>query len=164
MSRELEDLVPRLHDAALKMKDAFELAFKDENIELLIYCTYRSFEEQAKLYRQGRPFHVIQGMAIRLKKKYNREDLHDILLGVGPQYGKKVTYAAPGQSLHNYRMAFDAVPLKAGRKPLWSKKEETWQVYGRIATQSGLEWAGNWKRFKEFPHVQLPNLDWRQLI
>lgn len=56
-------------------------------IRPLIYCGYRSNEEQAALYAQGRT-----------------------------RSGKIVTKAAPGQSYHNYRLAFDWVPLKKTAK------------------------------------------------
>lgn len=165
MSRSIDDLVPKMQIRATEFADKFDTLIQNrkEGITLLIYCTYRSFEEQARLYRQGRPYYKIKQMADNLVIKYGREDLREILLGVGPQYGKVVTYAAPGQSMHNYGMAFDAVPLKAG-KPLWSKKEEAWQRFGVVAKTIPLEWAGNWKRFIEYPHLQLPGVDWEDLI
>ena len=54
----------------------------------LIYCGRRTMEEQAALYTKGRT----------------------------KQPGKIVTKAKPGQSYHNYGLAFDWVPLKAAPK------------------------------------------------
>jgi peptidoglycan L-alanyl-D-glutamate endopeptidase CwlK len=69
--------------------------------------------------------------------------------------GAHVTHAACGESWHNYARALDAVPLVNG-KPAWKTASPYWQLYGEAAEKVGLEWAGRWKRFKEYPHVQLP--------
>ena len=61
-------------------------------IEPLIYCGRRTMEEQAALYAKGRT-----------------------------SKGKIVTKARPGESYHNYGLAFDWVPLKRTAKnaDLW---------------------------------------------
>jgi hypothetical protein len=61
-------------------------------IEPLIYCGRRTMEEQAALYAKGRT-----------------------------TSGKIVTKAKPGESYHNYGLAFDWVPLKQSGKnaDLW---------------------------------------------
>ena len=67
-----------------------------------------------------------------------------------------VTNAKGGQSFHNWRMAFDVVPLVNG-KPVWSTSGDAgklWRKIGLIGKSCGLEWAGDWKRFPEFPHFQ----------
>ncbi len=63
--------------------------------------------------------------------------------------------AGPGESWHNYRHAFDAVPVVDG-KAMWNSSHLHWQLYGAIARDFGLEWAGDWTRFREYPHSQLP--------
>lgn len=131
-SRNLDDLHPIIRAKAARFLKKCEA----EDIQVLIYCTYRSDEEQAELYAQGRT-----------------------------KPGRIVTYAKPGQSRHNYRMdgcpaslAFDCVPLRHG-KPVWgnTKREDwmLWQDVGHIGESVGLEWAGRWKRFREFPHFQI---------
>jgi len=97
---------------------------KAVGIDLLVTSTYRDNASQEALYAQGRT-----------------------------KPGKIVTNARAGQSFHNYRCAFDVVPLRHG-KPVWDAKDPVWQVIGQIGKQCGLEWAGDWKRFKEFPHFQ----------
>ena len=61
-------------------------------IEPLIYCGHRTMEEQAALYAKGRT-----------------------------AGGRIVTKAKPGESYHNYGLAFDWVPLKQSGKnaDLW---------------------------------------------
>ncbi len=100
---------------------------KEEGIDLLITSTYRDKESQAALFAQGR---------------------------TAP--GKIVTNARAGQSFHNYRVAFDVVPLRNG-KPVWNTANEDavlWKKIGAIGKECGLEWAGEWRTFKEFPHFQ----------
>ena len=167
MSREIELLDREVGDRCLAVINNFNMKYINEGAELLIYCTLRSFEKQARLFRRGRSLIAIQERAHILRKKWNRDDLADILIDVGPQYGRIVTYAAPGQSMHNYRLAFDAVPLRDG-KPVWGHdteyEKDLWESYGRIAVNAGLEWAGNWKSWNEYPHCQKKGMDWKDLI
>ncbi|NBV95366.1 MAG: peptidase M15 [Actinobacteria bacterium] len=97
---------------------------KAEGIDLLVTSTYRDNASQNALYAQGRT-----------------------------TPGKVVTNARAGQSFHNYRCAVDVVPIRNG-KPIWDSKDQAWQIIGKIGKAAGLEWAGDWKRFKEFPHFQ----------
>lgn len=127
-SRSLNDLHPRLKERAL----AFVDQCKQSSIDVLIYCTYRSHKEQQELYEVGRT-----------------------------KPGKIITNAKPGQSKHNATVdgkpasrAFDCVPLRGG-KPVWSEKDPIWQEVGKIGTDVGLMWAGNWTRFREYPHFEL---------
>lgn len=66
--------------------------------------------------------------------------------------GKIVTNAKGGDSYHNWCVAFDTVPVVHG-KPVWDD-EGTWLCLGHIGKECGLEWAGNWKGFKEMAHFQ----------
>ena len=104
--------------------EAFLKAADEAGIDLLVTSTYRDNASQDALYAQGR---------------------------TAP--GKVVTNAKAGQSFHNHRCAVDVVPLRNG-KPVWDTKDPVWQTVGRLGKAAGLEWAGDWKRFKEFPHFQ----------
>lgn len=139
MSRRIEDCHPDLQMRLL----ACVQSWANEGLDVLITCTWRSFEEQAQIYAQGR---------------------------TAP--GLIVTRAKPGRSAHNYMirrageeipasLAFDVVPLFHG-KLLWSTDGEALELWHRVATigkSKGLEWAGEWKTFREFPHFQLPHAD-----
>lgn len=129
-SRKIEDLHPKLQPLAQRFVENCRAA----GVEVLITCTFRSNAEQAQLYAQGRTLP-----------------------------GKIITNAKPGQSKHNNTienraasLAFDIVPMVDG-KPQWDAKHPAWQVCGRIGRALGLEWAGDWVRFKEYPHFQLPD-------
>lgn len=129
-SRKLSDLHPDL----LILVDKFLDQTKAAGLDILITCTYRSNEEQAIEYAKGRT-----------------------------TTGAKTTNAKPGQSKHNFTIdgkpaskAFDIVPMMNG-KCIWDSRDPAWQVTGSIGKALGLEWAGDWTNFKEYPHFQLPN-------
>lgn len=163
-SRDLSDLLPEMAAKARDFLAGTEMA----GLDVLIYCTRRSLTEQARLFRQGRSLAQIRARARELESQFERRDLAEILMGVGPQHGARIlTNAAPGQSLHNYGAAFDCVPLVEGR-PYWhtttAEDLALWSKIGRIGLDAGLEWAGHWTRFQEFPHLEEPTLSWRELI
>jgi peptidoglycan L-alanyl-D-glutamate endopeptidase CwlK len=128
-SRSLDDLDSRFRPFV----DTFISACATQNLDILIYCTYRSNEEQDILYAQGRT-----------------------------TPGGIITNARAGQSAHNYRLAFDGCPMLGG-KPLWDEHltGPHWSQYGQIAVASGMEWGGNWQGFVEGPHCQMAN--WKQI-
>ena len=162
--RDIEVLEPEAREAAHALLD---LA-READVDLLIYCTTRTLQEQARLYRRGRTGAAIELRARELDKDWGRPDLGHILLDVGPQMEiKVVTYAAPGQSFHNYGLAFDGCPLRDG-KPVWGTElpedMEAWAIYGALGQQVGLEWAGTWMRGREFPHLQVAGRRWEDMI
>lgn len=126
-SRSLDDLHPLFRPKA----DLFLVASARAGLDVLIYCTLRSLEEQTQLYACGR---------------------------TAP--GKIVTKAKAGESAHNYGLAFDGAPMIHGRIA-WDD-HAAWSIYGRVAADVGLDWAGHWPTFPEMPHIQLPN--WKQHI
>lgn len=129
-SRKLSDLHPDVQPLAQKFLDKCAA----EDIDILVTCTYRSPKEQNALYEQGRT-----------------------------KPGRIVTNAKAGQSKHNHEIAgfpaskaFDVVPLRGG-KPVWGTQGDDltlWTRIGEIGESVGLEWAGRWKRMREFPHLE----------
>jgi len=162
-SRSLSDLQFEIAEKAKQ----FLVLCDQYRLQVLIYNTLRTFDEQARLFRQGRPFSEIQRMAAKLDLDYGRKDLCDVLLGVGAQYGAKVTQAAPGMSAHNYGLAFDGCPMLDG-KPIWilqtDKEKWSWDLYGRLIEKADLEWGGSWVGFPDYPHAQQRDFNWRDLI
>lgn len=96
---------------------------QSQGIHVNITSTYRDLEAQAELYSRGRT-----------------------------TKGRRVTNAGPGQSYHNYRVAFDFVPIVNG-KAAW-KNTGLFERCGIIAESVGLEWAGRWTEFPEQCHCQ----------
>lgn len=128
-SRKLTDLHPQMQP----MVTRFLANARAAGIDLLVTCTYRSNEEQAALYAIGRT-----------------------------KPGRIVTNAKPGRSTHNNTLngkpaalAVDVVPLRDG-KPVWAASDPVWKRVGEIGEKVGLEWAGRWTTFREFPHFQHP--------
>lgn len=79
-----------LHPHVADLCRKFVAACKKAGIDVLITSTYRDMESQAAIYAQGRT-----------------------------KAGRIVTRAKPGQSWHNYRLAFDFVPIVNG-KAAWN--------------------------------------------
>jgi peptidoglycan L-alanyl-D-glutamate endopeptidase CwlK len=79
-----------LHPVVADKARQFLALCKKAGIDILITSTYRDNESQAALYAQGRT-----------------------------KAGRIVTNARPGQSFHNYRLAFDFVPIVNG-KAMWN--------------------------------------------
>ena len=119
-------------EMAVKCRQFIALC-KENAIDIIITSTYRDFESQNALYAQGRT-----------------------------TKGKKVTNAKGGQSYHNYRVAFDFVPIVNG-KAVWNDLLLI-RLCGQHGKQCGLDWAGDWKRFKEMLHLQLKNVNLKMLM
>jgi peptidoglycan L-alanyl-D-glutamate endopeptidase CwlK len=112
-----------LHPFVRLKAEKFIEECRNQGITALITSTYRDNESQNALYAQGRT-----------------------------TQGKIVTNAKAGQSWHNWRVAFDFVPIVNG-KAQWNDTA-LFTKCGEIAESCGLEWAGRWKSFKELAHCQ----------
>lgn len=97
---------------------------KEAGVDVVVTSTFRDNESQAALYAQGR---------------------------TAP--GQIVTHAHAGDSFHQYRVAFDVVPVVNG-KPVWDGADPVWAKIGAIGESCELEWAGRWTTFREEPHFQ----------
>lgn len=128
-SRNINDLHPRLRAIFVR----FDSAMIKAGIDFIVTCTYRNDRDQDALFAQGRT-----------------------------AAGRVVTNAKAGQSKHNYvgdnerpaSLAFDIVIMTNG-KPDWNIDNPAWKIAGKIGKSVGLEWAGDWKSFKEYPHFQI---------
>lgn len=146
-SRDPRDLSLAMQDLYARFAQACSAdpELQAANVTVLLTCTWRSDDDQAKLYAQGR---------------------------TAP--GPIVTRARPGLSKHNVTAdghpraeAFDVVPLQHG-KPLWDTAGADgaiWQRLGAIGASVGLEWYGAPDApFKEYPHFQNPNVKGSQHV
>jgi peptidoglycan LD-endopeptidase CwlK len=98
-----------------------------EGIYIIITQGLRTIEEQNRLYAQGRT-----------------------------KPGKIVTNARGGYSYHNFGLAFDFCVcdvVKGSLAPNWNV-DRRWLRVGQIGKSLGLEWGGDWKSFKDYPHFQ----------
>lgn len=101
----------------------FVIRCKENGISVSIISTYRDYEKQNQLYSLGRT-----------------------------EPGKKVTNAKAGQSMHNFRVAFDFAPTINGVID-WNNMA-LFNRCGEIAESVGLEWGGRWKTIKDYGHCQ----------
>ena len=119
-SRSLGDLKPQVK----KMAEAFLAECEKEGLDILIYCTLRSMEEQNVLYAQGRT-----------------------------RPGKIVTNARGGDSWHNWGCAFDFVPLVGG-KPAWGDTAlylKAGRIAESVGLEWAGRWTG---KLRETAHCQ----------
>lgn len=125
-SRSIEDLASSVRESCLR----FQALALSSGLDVLIYCTLRSNEDQARAYSIGRA-----------------------------KPGRIITMARPGESSHNpdsqgKAWAFDAVPMVCG-KPAWDD-DLLLGLMGSCGERAGLLWAGRWRgALREMVHFEL---------
>ncbi|WP_309143478.1 M15 family metallopeptidase [Bacillus sp. V3B] len=105
----------------------------EKGISILITDGFRSIEDQNRLYEKGRT-----------------------------TGGTIVTNAKGGESLHNFGLAVDfAIKTKSG-EVIWDTEYDgngngssDWMEVVESAKVLGFEWGGDWKNFKDYPHLQM---------
>ncbi|TKH17159.1 peptidase M15 [Bacillus wiedmannii] len=128
---------PTVKEAALNLiRRAYE-----ENIFVKITSGFRSMEEQAALYGQGRESYVYNG------------------IDYGNPSKPKVTNAKPGQSNHNFGLAIDFVLVSEdGNQAFWDVNDK-WIRVADIGKGLGFKWGGDWTSFKDYPHLEMKNIN-----
>jgi len=122
-----------LHPIVLAKTNALVAESAKLGIDMLITDDFRSHDDQDKLYEQGRS-----------------------------SKGPVVTHARGGQSYHNYGLAVDfALRTKKGQV-IWDMEYDgnrngkaDWMEVVEIAKGLGFSWGGDWKGFKDYPHLQM---------
>lgn len=102
------------------------IACRNQGIEIIVTSTWRDFEAQDDLYAIG-----------RTKERQRRA----------------VTNAKGGRSWHNYKCAWDVVPVVAG-KPVWDSGDPIWKEVVRLGKEVGAEAGADWRSFPDLPHFQ----------
>ena len=115
--------VEKLNPIVADLVEKILIEAEAQGLDILITDGLRTNEEQTKLYNQGRT-----------------------------TKGKIVTKARAGQSLHNYGLAIDIVPIV--NKSLAYGDYETYRTFADIAKRYGFTWGGDWKGFKDTPHFE----------
>lgn len=127
-SRSIDDLNPAMRRMAM----VHQQLCASKGVDLLIYCTKRENEEQAKLYAIGRTV-----------------------------VGKIVTNARAGESAHNpdaqgKASAYDCCPVIFG-KPMWDDKNPAWPIVIQCGEEAGLVASARWTgKLRESAHFQDP--------
>jgi len=160
-TRSLDGLIPSVKE---KVEQVLEQTLS-HGMDVLGLDTYRDPWTQARLYRQSRVRQDIENKVERLSYA-GFTNLSKIIWKVGPQsgvIGRHVTNAGPGESWHQFGEAWDACPMFDSKRLLWditeppddTRAKVMWQTYGECIRRVGLEWAGDWTTFREYPHSQL---------
>ena len=128
--------IATLHPAIRDKAKAFIIrADKELGIKLRVYSAHRSWQEQKALY---------------LRTSDGIDNDRD---GRIDEADERVTFAAPGESYHNYGLAIDVVEIKNG-KALWNNPN--WNKIGALGKSLGFEWGGDWRGAKrDRPHFQM---------
>lgn len=113
---------------AIVKKSALEVirrAYK-EGINAQISHGMRTYAQQNALYAQGRT-----------------------------KSGSIVTNARGGYSNHNFGLAVDFfLTNEDGSKAIWTVNSQ-WRRVAAIAKGLGFEWGGDWRSFKDYPHLEM---------
>jgi peptidoglycan L-alanyl-D-glutamate endopeptidase CwlK len=118
-----------------KRKELIKLA-EGQGIHLITVAGLRTFEEQDKLFSQGRT------------------------VDDGKTTGSIVTNAKGGQSWHNYGLSFDMAFDNGLGDPVWEQYDmnknglDDWEEIGFLGMSIGLEWGGTWKELLDRPHFE----------
>ena len=124
-----EGLHPEVADnAELLVRQAAE-----KGINITITDDFRSYLEQDQLYEIGRT-----------------------------EGGNIVTHAQGGESYHNFGLAIDFALKENNGRVVWDMNRDgngnsksDWMEVVAIAKGLGFEWGGDWKQFKDYPHLQM---------
>jgi peptidoglycan L-alanyl-D-glutamate endopeptidase CwlK len=104
----------------------------------------------ADLADRGTVVEVVQGL-----RTFDEQD--ELFAKGRTKPGPIVTQARGGESNHNFGLAADLCPF-TNDKPDWNAPIAVWSAIGTAAMAHGLEWGGQWKKFLDKPHVQLPSM------
>jgi peptidoglycan L-alanyl-D-glutamate endopeptidase CwlK len=108
--------------------EAQQLA-EQKGLSYKVICGTRSWEEQARIYAQGR---------------------------TAP--GKIVTKAPPGFSMHNFGLAIDCGVFRSGAYLDESEPKTAAEMHkaaSLVAAKHGIRWGGNFMVFLDTPHFEL---------
>lgn len=131
MSRKIEDLHPLIQPKAYLL---IEKA-KEADLDIIIYRTLATWEEQDAIYAQGRT-----------------------------KPGIVVSNARGGESFHNYALALDFAILKPGSSIInWDSKCDVdgdlvpdYQEVGKLGEDLGFEWGARFTSMKgDLGHLQM---------
>jgi peptidoglycan L-alanyl-D-glutamate endopeptidase CwlK len=115
----------------------------NQGIRIAVTSGYRSNEQQAEKYGQGRKSFIYNG------KEY------------GSPRQAKVSNAKPGTSFHNFGLAFDVTVFDINKNPVWNDLA-TYNKVGKMGQELGLTWGADWdgdgrsddEKFIDLPHFQ----------
>ena len=130
-SRDLKDAEPELCLRYLKVAAEFKTI---TGHDLFLTCTWRSAEEQGALYARGR---TTPGAIVTMIDGVKTKSRHNFY---------------PSQAVD---VCVDVAPDGRSKMPVWDAAH--YLPLGPLCLKYGLEWGGDFKTFKDYPHIQLPS-------
>lgn len=126
--------------------EAFIRAIEEEQLPFVINETFRSQTRQASLYSRGRKQNVDGTWEVVGPTVTNTLDSNH-------KYGTAADFRLNTNPRHPYWVRIGYVP----KNPYDTSREtmSAWNDFGNLAERSGLSWGGNWKSFKDLPHVEM---------
>jgi peptidoglycan LD-endopeptidase CwlK len=127
---------------------------KAAGVPYAVTYTYRTAQEQAALYAQGRK---------PLDEVNHERDLAGMAPIDNDQNGYVVTQCdgiptaqgGTGRSPHQLGTAIDVVPL-GDNGPIWPGPDDPrWMQIASYFKAQGFEWGGDWNGWKDLPHYQM---------
>ena len=122
-----------LHPEVIAQFESFIAEVQDiavqKGFQYKVICGTRSWEEQARIYAQGR---------------------------TAP--GKIVSKAPPGYSMHNFGLAIDCGVFRGGAYLDESEPKTAAEMHKAasvVAAKHGIRWGGNFKSIVDTPHFEL---------
>lgn len=129
-----ESLLPFAHPALVAAWPAIKAEIEATGVRAEVISTYRTPVQQFELFKKGRTWDG---------DSWNKT-------------GATVTNCDGYHILsrHNYlpSLAMDIALYKDGKYLQWGSD---YGVLSGAAARVGLEWGGNWRSFKDYPHIQL---------
>lgn len=101
------------------------LVCKSADLGAHVFCGLRTYEEQSREWAKGR-----------------NGDPRPI-----------TTNARPGQSFHQFGLAFDLAFIDVHGDWSWADVWP-WEELGRLVREAGFHWGGDWTALKDRPHVE----------
>lgn len=127
--KNLETLHPDVQEQFRQFLIEAQALAETRGLEYKVICGTRSWEQQAKIYAQGR---------------------------TAP--GKIVTKAPPGHSMHNFGLAIDCGVFRGGKYLDESDPKTASSMHkaaGELAKEHGIRWGGNFKSIVDEPHFEI---------
>jgi peptidoglycan LD-endopeptidase CwlK len=101
---------------------------------------------------------AMNGTPLRVTETYRSNETQNRYYAQGRTTpGRIITNARGGESPHNTREAMDVYPLVSGQAAVNTPASApVWAKIGATGKAAGLHWGGDWPRFKDKPHFELP--------
>lgn len=148
-----ERMLSAIHPAVAtraRRLNAMALRQKPE-IQVRITCGLRTWAEQAALFDKGRSTPGSPCVHNGLTRPVGTCTEHKL--------GLPVTNARPGQSWHNFGMAFDVAVGTPQHSPVfvadWNAGHPSWVLLIKLARAIGLTSGALWRSFPDCPHFEL---------